>query len=856
MKRVHSLRRLVMRLFGNPGMDRLQLALQRVTHMRRFDTPWLSAGLASLVGRLNGMMIVPLIFAIWAAGCGGAEQRETKYLERGKALFEQGDLVKAGLEFRNALQINPKGIEARYHMGLIAEREGDLRAAYRTFKEVADEQPKHFGAHLKLAQLYTIARQMEDAEKEAEIAGTLKADDPDLLSVRGTIAYVREDYPETRRLAEAALAIDPKHEGAHLLLAQVSRASGDHDQALQQIDQAITLIPETVAIRLLKASIHLERDQLDAVDAVYQDLFQLEPENQRYRASLAQIYISRGLNKEAEDVMRTAVDAGVGGDEAKLHLVDLLAETSGLDTAEAQLQKFIAAEPEKHVFAFKLASLYSQHNRPKDAAVVLRQVIDQAGIEQAGLDARTSLARLLIGEKETEQALALVGETLEADPTNPDALMMRAAFALEKGETDSAIADLRLLLRERPDAVPALRLLAQAQIVRGDVALGMDTLKRVIELDRSDVGARQRLAAHLAQTGSSPAALALLDEVLAIDPNSVSALQAKAGVLIAQQRWSEAEAVIQKVVALPEHQALGHTLYGALHYGQGDYQDAVIAYETAHRLAPTAVEPLTGVTMAYLAQEAPQKAAEFLESVLAEDSANAVAYNLLGETRLRQDRSEEAEQQFRQAIAAREDWAVPYLNLARTVMARGDISEAVVVYHSALQKQPDNVALQLALAEAQHRSGDFTGSRATYEGIIAKHADNVIAANNLAALLADYHHEDPESINHAFSLAHRFENSSNPYFVDTLGWVQFRRGDLSQARVHLERAVAMLPDNPQLQYHLGMVLSRLGEHAAAVQALEKAVIDGADYPGIEQARTALLEAQRQKQGLSRGGESG
>jgi tetratricopeptide (TPR) repeat protein len=806
--------------------------------------------------RLKGALVIPLALVFLAAGCGGSEEREAKYVERGKALFEQGDLVKAGIEFRNALQINPKGIEARYHMGLISEREGNLQAAYRTFTAVATEQPDHFGAHLKLAQLYAIARQMESAEKEAEIAGTLKPDDPDLLSVRGTIAYVREDYAETKRLAQDALAVDPKHEGAHLLLAQALRASGAGVESFRQIDQAIALIPETVAIRLLKASVHLESDQLDQVHAVYEELFQLEPENPRYRASLAQIYISRGLSDEAEGVLRSAIDAGVGGDETKLNLIELIAATDGLEKAEAQLREFIAAEPDNHLFAFRLVSLYSQTGRPAEAGAVLRTVIDQAGMEQAGLDARAALARLLISEGDGAKASDLVVEVLETDPTNPDALLMRAAFSLEKGETEPAIADLRALLRDRPDTLPALRLLAQAQVARGDVALAMDTLKRVVDLDKSDVASRQRLAAHLAQSGNVSAALALLDEVLEIDPGSVPALQAKAGILIGQQRWAEAEAAVQKVLEMPDHQALGRTLYGGLNYAQGRYEEAIVAYEDAHRLAPTAVEPITGVTMAYLAQEAPQEAAVFLESVIAEDSTNAVARNLLGEIRLRQNKLQEAEQQFRLAIAARDDWAVPYLNLTRSLIARGELHEALALYQSALQKQPENVALQLALAEAQHKASDYTGSRSTYQAIIDKHADNVIAANNLAALLADHDYEDTESLRHALALATRFENSSNPYFIDTLGWVQFRMGDFRQARANLQRAVSLLPDNPQLQYHLGMVLARLGEHEGAVGALEKAVIDGADYPGIDEARAALADLQREKQQSLAGEESG
>jgi cellulose synthase operon protein C len=139
----------------------------------------------------------------------------------------------------------------------------------------------------------------------------------------------------------------------------------------------------------------------------------------------------------------------------------------------------------------------------------------------------------------------------------------------------------------------------------------------------------------------------------------VPALQAKVGVLAGQQNWADAEAVVRKVADMPEHQALAYTLYGGLYYAQQRHEDAIAAYEAAHRLAPTAVEPITGVTMAHLTQQAPEEAARFLEGVIEEYPTHAVAHNLLGETRLRQNQVAEAEQQFRHAIEADDTWAVP-----------------------------------------------------------------------------------------------------------------------------------------------------------------------------------------------------
>ena len=46
------------------------------------------------------------LLALTAAGC-GQEDRAQTYLERGQELYDQGNLVKARLEFKNALQIDP-----------------------------------------------------------------------------------------------------------------------------------------------------------------------------------------------------------------------------------------------------------------------------------------------------------------------------------------------------------------------------------------------------------------------------------------------------------------------------------------------------------------------------------------------------------------------------------------------------------------------------------------------------------------------------------------------------------------------------------------------------------------------------
>ena len=86
------------------------------------------------------------------AACDSPQEREAEHLKNGKALYESGDLSKAAIEFRNALQINPTGVEAKYFTGLIFEKKGNLPRAESVFQEVALQDPNKRDVQLKLGQ--------------------------------------------------------------------------------------------------------------------------------------------------------------------------------------------------------------------------------------------------------------------------------------------------------------------------------------------------------------------------------------------------------------------------------------------------------------------------------------------------------------------------------------------------------------------------------------------------------------------------------------------------------------------------------------------------------------------------------
>jgi tetratricopeptide (TPR) repeat protein len=111
---------------------------------------------------------------------------------------------------------------------------------------------------------------------------------------------------------------------------------------------------------------------------------------------------------------------------------------------------------------------------------------------------------------------------------------------------------------------------------------------------------------------------------------------------------------------------------------------------------------------------------------------------------------------------------------------------------------------QAMLAEKLNRPTDM---ERLLRQVIADFPDYYQAYNALGYLLADRNQRLPEArtlVTKALEFA-----PNDPFIVDSLAWVEFRSGNLAEARHLLEKAYGMRPD-PEIAAHLGEVLWALG----------------------------------------------
>jgi len=160
----------------------------------------------------------------------------------------------------------------------------------------------------------------------------------------------------------------------------------------------------------------------------------------------------------------------------------------------------------------------------------------------------------------------------------------------------------------------------------------------------------------------------------------------------------------------------------------------------------------------------------------------------------------------RRAVEAAPDSLAPRILLGRLCQANSRFKEAGEVWTEALARFPGNDGIMLDLAFCREQLGDIPGAERAAREVLKREPDQATALNFLGYLYAEHN----QNLNEAETMVSRALalEPDNGAFMDSMGWVYYRLGRLSEARVQLERAVELTGD-PVVHEHLGDVYKDL-----------------------------------------------
>jgi tetratricopeptide (TPR) repeat protein len=460
---------------------------------------------------------------------------------------------------------------------------------------------------------------LEEADQQAQLALSDPQTRPGACSVLGSIRFQQNRLPESARLFEEAIRLEPHLLGAHLNLAEVYTVQGKPELALPLYRRVLTLDPSNNIARLelarsetakgnYKQSLELARPALAALKQSPDGLFMLATD-----------YLKTGNRDAAAGLATEWMRLSDPPSDWSMKFALLLAQEGVVSEAIDILEALKRRGPPTYELAFNLAGAYQLE---KHWALALNSYDQALLLKPEAILALQQAAVIAEGQGELERSLSYWMRAKKIEPDNPEILLGFGRVCLKMDLLEDAEPALTKAASLRPDDARYLYTLASAKVGKKQFEDAQTILEKLTEKNPQESQLQYALGSVLYLEGHLAEAATHLTESARLHPKQLASYYYLA--LIARDEGNENEA-IQKLEKLlqqyPDH-APSCEVLGELLMNAHKYSEAEGNLEKAVRLNPTSVKAnyQLGLLLSRMGkkQEA-DKQLEFAKSLRVED---------------------------------------------------------------------------------------------------------------------------------------------------------------------------------------------------------------------------------------------
>lgn len=467
------------------------------------------------------------------------------------------------------------------------------------------------------------------------------------------------------------------------------------------------------------------------------------------------------------------------------------ADRAALDAA----QLWAAQDPDDIEAQFTLATQLAKAQRPLEAMPYMVKVLDSGSNANFAVIAAAALQQ---SDGTQNALLAQFDELLATHKDSVELMTGKALLLQERGQKEEALALVRRVLDLAPDTTHAIIIEAKLLEDMGRQDEAVARLQQMVEQNPYNRRLRLQYARLLTKPDMNKAReqFAILVEQ---SPGDADLLLSLALVTKETGALDDAENYFQQLLALGQRTQEANFYLGQIAEQRGDVEAALRYYE---QIPPSA---------------------DFFPALGRIVQLQMANHQLAGVRRhLRELRTRYPQHAVRL-----------YLVEAEVLMEEKDYQAGNDLLTDALKKFPQQPNLLYSRSTFSEKRRDVALLEKDLRAILAKDADNIIALNALGYTLANQTNRYDE----AYELIARAlaQKPDDPAIQDSMGWVEYHRGNLAEARVWLEKSYAVFPD-PEVAAHLGEVLWQAGSEQRAREVWAKAA---AEDPDSEPLRSAL-----------------
>jgi tetratricopeptide (TPR) repeat protein len=433
------------------------------------------------------------------------------------------------------LKNDPKDPEARGLRATFKLDQGDVNAAMGELQSVVTAKPNNFVARFNL----------------------------------GRAHFARQEYEQARQEFDAAIQLRPDYIPARLAQIQVALLRGDNDAALHNADQTISIAPNNVQVRVMKAAALQRLGRFDDARSLLTVILDKQPKQVETLLELGVLDLNQKKNKDAEDIFHRAYEAnpnnlrGLLGESRALLLENQPDKSVQIVEAEAQkkpasldLQRELgntemsAGQYDKAIMTYQsLMGKVANPRQQSDLWIRAGEAYLRKGDVQQSINSleksrtgqpnnasiTTNLGMLYEMQNKTDVARKYYEQSIKADPNNPLALNNLAYLITQtNGDLDLALTYAQRAKQRLPEHTEVNDTLGWIYLKKNLTDNAIDTFKTLVVKAPQNPTYHYHYAMALLQKGDRDTAKKECQTALADKPNKqqendIRQLMAKVG---------------------------------------------------------------------------------------------------------------------------------------------------------------------------------------------------------------------------------------------------------------------------------------------------------------------------------------
>ena len=616
-------------------------------------------------------------------------------------------------------------------------------------------------------------------------------------------ALKQKDTGKARALVREFLKEQPNSAYGYEVLGITELVSGQWKDAETALLGSLKVDPNRQSTRLLLGQLYLQTGEPAKAEPQLREAIRISPNVAVARRLLAEVLLRQGRPREALTEARESLRLGKGPDvETQLLIASSLNELGRAGEAELQLTEVLKAQPD-----------YPE-------ALLLQGLV------------KLELVKL-------DEAEALLKRVTDKDPQSQWGRLGLGVLQRLKAQNAQSRAELEKLVTDEPNWSIAQFELGRTLLALGDVDAALKAFERAEQTSSDPSVVKVRVAGALVAAGDTERGLARARLAASSPSAGPLARQLLIAAYAAQGRPEAAEADLKAAAAKASDLSSALDL-GNFYLKIGRPKEAVETFNGITRIRPDAEERFVGLALAYAALRNKTEAVAAANRVVKDQNNSVGSQAFLGSIHERLGQPKEAEAIYRSLLGKNPANLEAGRALAALKARDKRYAEAIRVLEDLSKAHPRSPAPVFDLAGVYLQFGKQGQAITAYREALARGGDDPVVLNNLAYLLGKDAGTRAEALRYA-ERAHRMAPGS-PSAADTLGWLLYLQGDVTRSEKLVAFAAKADAGNPEIRYHQGAVLAKLGKRAEARQELELALRS----PGFSEAAEArrILESIR------------